>query len=352
MCELHLCIIMLNCTIIINKLRFLKKNHFNPTHPVGFKYYSTHYQLHRLNKSTSCITPQLILSRFPSRQFSISIMFPRVYEFIIRYNAFSDRLYMSAVTFLLRYWFTSKPLIFWFQILMLFRYINYVLASKINPLHITYGMLFIALVMSRLHIAGYLIIAILIFSRLEWAYLKMALFYRNNMHLIPQHFPQFQDPKRVMWSRAGKVIVDGIEQTAKNPQAQAIGVAVAGAIGWKLLDVHDTHKNADIADKDRAAAVDTADKDRAAAVNTADKNRAAANDRHREELDMRERQHQEALAAQQKQHYETLANESRERDFDRQAEYLRHKETLAKHPVTEPSPYLSSDIPDISSITD
>ena len=67
-------------------------------------------------------------------------------------------------------------------------------------------------------------------------------------------------------------IVKIAQEAASNPHVQAVGVAVAGALAWKVLDVYDTQANKEISAEDREA----------------------ENMRHKEEMAMRERELEEA----------------------------------------------------------
>lgn len=109
--------------------------------------------------------------------------------------------------------------------------------------------LLLSIICSRLHIAGYMIVACLILIRLDFT-VAMLRFYKPRMELAIAHFPQLNQLNRCgMWTSAFKAL----GEAASNPQVQAVGVAVTGALAWKALDVYDTLKQADIAQADRDA---------------------------------------------------------------------------------------------------
>jgi hypothetical protein len=83
------------------------------------------------------------------------------------------------------------------------------------------------------------------------AFLILLRFYKPRIALAIAHFPQLNQPnRRRMWTSAFKAIGDA----ASNPQVQAVGVAVTGALAWKALDVYDTLKQAELAQADCEAA--------------------------------------------------------------------------------------------------
>jgi hypothetical protein len=143
----------------------------------------------------------------------------------------------------------SAPFIKLFHLFLLyFRYSSILLIDFIERyVNINTFAIIISLICSRLHIAGYLIIFCLLFLRLDFAVISMSLFYKKHPNQLVKHFPGVYTIKRGMWKIGTKII----EEASSNPKVQAIGVAVAGAVAWKALDVYDTVKNEAIATLDR-----------------------------------------------------------------------------------------------------
>lgn len=107
----------------------------------------------------------------------------------------------------------------------------------------------------------------------------MAKFYRKRPTLLTQHFLDGQDPKRNM-HRITQAVV-------------AVGAGIAGALGWKALDVWDTTKQERMAEKDREAASLNAQKDRETDAIQQQKNLDAEDRRHRETLEIENQKNRE-----------------------------------------------------------
>lgn len=146
-------------------------------------------------------------------------------------------------------------------------------------------MLIISIIMSRLHIAGYLIIFCLLFFRLDFSVLSMLRFYKK----YPERLNQIYHPQqqREMWTQAGKIV----QEAASNPQVQTVAVGVMGALAWKVLDIHDVHTQQEIATTDGISKEKIAEADR-----------IAENKRHFEEIEMRKAE----LEAENKHHFEKM----------------------------------------------
>lgn len=172
----------------------------------------------------------------------------------------------------------------------------------------------IALILSRLHLGGFLILICLLILRLEMSFRRFAKYYQHDMTRLTRDFPYWYQDKRHM-RKATQAIAEALE----DPKVQAVAIAVTGALAWKTLDVWDTYKAADIADKDREAAAIQADKDREAATIQADKDREAENARHRESLDVEIKQRELDRETENARHRESLDTEIKQRELDRES---------------------------------
>lgn len=155
----------------------------------------------------------------------------------------------------------------------------------------------LSLLLSRLHLGLYVILFCLLFIRLDFGVVAMCLFYKQHPTQLVKHFPGVHTSKRGMWKAGAHFI----EEAANNPKIQAVAVAVAGALAWKVLDVYDTGTQADIAASDREAAALQGDKDREAAAVQGDKEREAAalqGDKEREAAALQGDKDREAAALQ------------------------------------------------------
>ena len=139
--------------------------------------------------------------------------------------------------------------------------------------------LILSFLCSRFHVSGYMIIACLLFIRIDFAVLAMCRFYKERPEIMYNNFPKInQIHRRDMWSKTTKIITEA----ATNPQVQAVGVAVTGALAWKALDIHDTYIQKEVAEADRVAAATLqeqalqAEKDRQDAALAAEKDRQDA----------------------------------------------------------------------------
>ena len=162
---------------------------------------------------------------------------------------------------------------------------------------------------SRYHIAGYMIIGCLIFIRLDFAVVAMLRFYKKRPEIMYKNFPQLnQVPRRGMWSKVSHAVAEAIT----NPQVQAVGAAVAGALAWKAMDVHEIHVQKEIAEADRVAEKELHDE-----------SLKAEKERHDEALKAEKERHDEALKAEKERHDEALKAEAVERAKDRVEENKR-----------------------------
>jgi len=244
-----------------------------------------------------------------------------------QYQSFYDWIMES----LLRLPILNRMVLFYFWILCIFRLGCMILVEKYTIPNLHLSAFIISVALGRAHHTGIIIIFILIFANFEFSFLRMARFYKKHPMLLGLHFPEWQDPKRKMHR-----VVQAIVEVAQNPTVVAAGTLVAGAIGWKALDVWDSHKQEGISEKDRIATAVQSDKDR-----------TAENQRHRENLatESRERQKDRDTEAQERQKDRdasreelrmTLEADDRRHRETLEAENQRHRETLlAEKPVTD-----------------
>jgi hypothetical protein len=190
----------------------------------------------------------------------------------------------------------------------------------------------ISVIASRLHFAGYLITACMLFVQLDFAVVNMLRFYKKYPVIFHTSFPLVTIAKRGMWSHAAKTV----GEAASNPQVQAVGAAVAGALAWKALDVYETSKAAitaeatHIADATQQEANRVADAiqqeanrvaeaiqqeaNRAAEVRQQEANRAAEADQR--DLDRREENRRTAFSISVSPDFTNLSQEQQERIFE------------------------------------
>lgn len=175
--------------------------------------------------------------------------------------------------------------------------------------------MFIAILCSRLHLAGYMIILCLIIIRLDQSFNRIAIYYRKNPNKLVLDFPYIIG-NRYMWSRAGKVVLEA----AENPMVQATAVAVTGALAWKALDVIDKGRQLETTQAEIAAEAIQRDEDR--------------------KTEAKERQlDREADAQQQALNREA---DAKQQALNREAENQRHRESLAAENKSN-SPFESID---------
>lgn len=223
-----------------------------------------------------------------------------VRHFLQCWRDYCQDLYNKATLSLLNIFPFSILLRFFHLFLFYFRIYTEMMGHFIDK-YISLNMfaLIVSLIMSRLHIAGYLISFCLLIIHLDFWVLSMARFYKK----YPEKLVSL-NIKRHMWSQATKIV----QEASTNPQVQAVGVAVAGALAWKVLDVYDTQTSKEIADADRSASKEIADADREAENARHAADREAENARHAAELRLREAELEQSRLA----HMEEMAMRERE----------------------------------------
>lgn len=223
---------------------------------------------------------------------TLGFFLPQSFQNLLeKYSLFRQNMYNKFCNFILLKYPFNILLKLCHRFLFSFRFLSLSFGAFIEK-YISLNMfaLIISIIMSRVHLAGYLIIFCLLFIRLEGAVLNMLRFYKK----YPEQLNILYH-KRTMWTNTAKII----QEASTNPQVQAISVAVTGALAWKCLDVYDTIKAQAIADADRLAVQATADADR-----------LAENNRHVNEINMRQAELEEARLARQDEnsrHAEDLA---------------------------------------------
>lgn len=177
---------------------------------------------------------------------TLGFFLPQSFQNLLeKYFIFRQNMYNKFCTFILLKYPFNILLKLCHRFLFIFRMLSLSLGNYIEK-YISLNMLALSLsiIMSRINIAGYLIIFCLLFIRLDFAVLNMLRFYKK----YPEHLTILYN-KRTMWTNTAKII----QEASTNPQVQAMGFAVAGAVAWKCLDVYDTLKEEGIAEVARAA---------------------------------------------------------------------------------------------------
>jgi hypothetical protein len=226
-----------------------------------------------------------------------------VKSYLLKLSQLQQNVYNKTFDMLLTNKVTRPFVRLFIRLLFRFHYVTESLYCYFGEGNINMASLFLSGLTSRLHIGGWLIVVCMIILRLQASFRKVARYYKADMSRLNRDFPNIHMDKRYM-GKVNQAIIDALE----NPRTQAVVVAVGGAIAWKAMDLWDTTKNAEIADKDRVANMLIADKDRTHASQEAQKERNADNARHREMLEA----------------------EATQRQLDRDAEDLRHRETLTR----------------------
>ena len=238
---------------------------------------------------------------------TLSLLIPLpVRELVYRFACWKQKWYNKLTLRLLDNKFLA-PFVKSFHLsLLYFRYFSIMFVDFIEQfMEINVFAIIVSIICSRLHVAGYMIVFCLIFLRVDLAVIPMCLFYKQYPNQLLKHFPGATVIKRGMW-RAGLKI---IEEASSNPKVQAVGVAVAGAVAWKALDVYDTVKQEDIATLDREASERQATLDREASERQTTADREAT-----------ERQATADREAENTRHANTLKVEIEQRELDRNAE--------------------------------
>lgn len=249
---------------------------------------------------------------------TLSMLIPLpVRELVHRYACWKQKWYNQLTLRLLDNKFLA-PFVKCFHLsLLYFRYYSIVFITFLEQfISLNAFAIIVSVICSRLHVAGYLIVFCLIFLRVDLAVIPMCLFYKQYPNQLLKHFPGATVIKRGMWRASLKII----EEASSNPKVQAVGVAVAGAVAWKALDVYDTLKQEDIAALDREASERQAAADREVTERQAAADREAAE---RQAAADREATKQQATAdreAENSRHANTLRVEIEQRELDRNVE--------------------------------
>lgn len=185
---------------------------------------------------------------FHSSDFILEMMifFPlKINLFFQRFVEFRQKIYDRITIFILNKKYISSLLLYYHKFLYIISYNIEDFFEKINkkfpPMAFA---LILSLVASRLHLVEIVFFSFLGYLSFNYSAVFMDRFYIRNPSYLNNHIVGPYIQKRGM-----KRILQPIME---NPQiATAVGTAVAGALAWKGLDVHDTYKNADIAAADR-----------------------------------------------------------------------------------------------------
>lgn len=238
--------------------------------------------------------------------------YPRIVRLLEMMSTIYQKFYDRSMEFLLSIPGIKNLVLHYFWLLMRFRLACITIGDRYTQTELGIIGIFLATVASRLKFSGVFVTISLIFCHLELQFQNMAKFYRKQPTLLAQHFPEGQDPKRNM-HRVTQAIVDSLS----NPTVVAVGAGVAGALGWKALDVWDTTKQERMAEKDREATSLNAQKDRDEEYR-----------RHRENIEAEDRRFDKQVQAE-------AIERQKDRDYALQgvreqiiAEDRRHKDSL------------------------
>jgi hypothetical protein len=226
--------------------------------------------------------------------------YPRILNLLTMMSTIYQKFYDKTMEFLLTIPGIKVLVVYYFRFLMQFRLACMDLGERYTQTELGIIGVFLATVASRLKFAGVFVTISLIICYLELQFQNMAKFYRKRPTLLTQHFPDGQDPKRNMHR-----ITQAVDDSLSNPTVVAVGAGVAGALGWKALDVWDTTKQERTAEKDREAASLNAQKDRETDAIQQQKNRDDEYRRHRENLEAEDRRHRETLEIENQKNRET-----------------------------------------------
>ena len=189
--------------------------------------------------------------------------------FLQKYSTFKQNLYDKLTLKCLEYHYTKSMIFKYHRFLFAFRFYSVNLCKKLSHfINLDVLAILLAIIFSRLQAASFLIISSLIFLKLDFAVLSIARFYKKRPILLKE---LYKIDRRFMWSKAAKIA----EEAASNPHVQQAATLVVGALAWKVLDVHDTQTQKEIAEQDREA----------------------ENQRHTEEMNMRQAELDEAKAS-------------------------------------------------------
>jgi hypothetical protein len=169
-----------------------------------------------------------------------------------------EKLYGDVIDKFLLNTYTRSLILLYFKSLFYFRYICELLSENIP--HLNLVMLSLSIILSRLHVAGYLIIVCLIIVRLEMAFFYVSRYYRKRPTQLAKDFPN--DLNKRYMRKATQVIVEA----AQNPIVQATAVAVTGAVAWKILDVIDAGRQLETSKQEIEAEGEQREKDRKVAA--------------------------------------------------------------------------------------
>lgn len=203
------------------------------------------------------------------------------FAYIEKYRVWEQHVYNMFTLFCLKYFFTRKLVLYFHIFLLWFRFFcesSFAKLEKHMPIQV--WALLVSFVFARLKLSGVMLVAYFIVLRLDYEVVKVARFYKTYPHLFLKHFPQAavaSHSHRHMWTHAANTL----KEAASNPNVQAAGTIVVGALAWKALDVYDTLKAGETADKDRVSTEESSRLDREKAAESAhlDREKAAESSR-------------------------------------------------------------------------
>lgn len=267
--------------------------------------------------------------------------YPRILHVLEMMSTLYQKFYDKTMEFLLTVPGIKVLVVYYFRFLMRFRLACMDIGERYTQTELGIIGVFLATVASRLKFSGVFVTISLIICYLELQFQNMAKFYRKRPTLLTQHFPDGQDPKRNM-HRITQAVVDSLS----NPTVVAVGAGVAGALGWKALDVWDTTKQERMAEKDRETASINAQKDREAEdhrfdrqmqieVNERQKDRDNVSLNAQRDRDEEYRRHRENLDAEDRRHRENLEIENQKNRETRLSDIEYSKDTASSTDLIE-----------------
>lgn len=228
-----------------------------------------------------------------------------------------QKFYDKTMDLLLSFRPTKFLVLLYFKFLMWFHSGSIVIGNRFAKMELHSLALVIATLASRLKFSGLFITVCLFILYSEMHFQSMARFYKKNPTLLMQHFPEGQDPKRKMHR-----MVQAVIESLSNPLVAATATGVAGAVGWKALDVYEVVKQG--IQQDKQIEAENLRQEKQIEVEN------LRQEKQIETENLRQNKQIETEAAERER--DRLA-EAAEREKDRLADYLKHKESLEAEAV-------------------
>ncbi len=205
----------------------------------------------------------------------------------------------------------------YFRFILFYRYYCQELSKRINFQWLYVVCLFLSLYLSAVHLAWFGWGFILLILRFEFSFSVIHRFYKSRTFLIPQHFPDSQNPKRRM-HKAAQQLAEAMQQ---NPMVSGALVGAGGFIAWKYIDYKAAVEARETARETTKATIEAEDRRHKEALAT----EAAQRQRDRDSASLNAQKDRDnaSLNAQ-----KDRDNEAIQRQKDRDDAYRMHKENL------------------------